>query len=259
MSYKQRYRIGQFAPKEQADGSALARPELRARLTSVMQRRRQPATAADIAPLAGVGRALQLRLGLFNLGALALIGAAFGEGWVQGMFRADTTGITYAIAVVFLAGLGFALLRGFGVAREIGCARSGRGCAQSWADAYLEAIAGRDASARALAAQALRSEVAARIAPVRHIASSLVMLGLIGTVVGFIMALSGISTTMTPDVGAVSGMIARLISGMSVALYTTLEGAVLSLWLTVNHQMLSAGAARLVGGLVMRGERDAGA
>ncbi|PKP72698.1 MAG: hypothetical protein CVT84_17400 [Alphaproteobacteria bacterium HGW-Alphaproteobacteria-6] len=83
------------------------------------------------------------------------------------------------------------------------------------------------------------------------------MLGLIGTVLGFILALSGISASMTPDVGAVSGMISRLIAGMSVALYTTLEGSVLSLWLTVNHQILGAGAARLVSGLVMLGERDA--
>lgn len=211
-----------------------------------------------IAPLGGVGRTLVLWLGLFNLGAVALTAAAAGEGWIARMFDADSTGISHAIAAVFLGGLLFSFLRAHQIAREIACARRGETCATSWAEAYLDAVAGRDAGARALAAAALRSEVAARISPLRHAASALVMLGLIGTVVGFILALSGIGATMAPDTDAVADMIERLIAGMSVALYTTLLGSVLSLWLTVNHQILSAGAARLVGGLIMRGERDAG-
>jgi len=223
--------------------------------------------AGAIAALRGSGRGFLMRLGLFNLGAVALLAAAFGEGWVQRLFAADSTGLTYVIAAVFVTGLVFGLVRGGRIAREIDCARSGwtragwtragGACDGSWSGAYLGAIDGRGAGARAIAASALRGQVAARIAPVRHFAASLVMLGLIGTVLGFIMALSGISTSMTPDVGAVSGMISRLIAGMSVALYTTLEGSVLSLWLTVNHQILGAGAARLVSGLVMLGERDA--
>ena len=238
--------------------------------------------AGAIAALRGSGRGFLLRLGLFNLGAVALLAAAFGEGWVQRLFAADSTGLTYVIAAVFVTGLVFGLVRGGRIAREIDCARSGwarsgwarsgwaragwarsgraragGGCDGSWSGAYLGAVDGRGAGARAIAASALRGQVAARIAPVRHFAASLVMLGLIGTVLGFILALSGISASMTPDVGAVSGMISRLIAGMSVALYTTLEGSVLSLWLTVNHQILGAGAARLVSGLVMLGERDA--
>lgn len=213
--------------------------------------------ATAVAPLRGSGQGFLVRLGLFNLGAVALLGAAFGEGWAQQVFRADTTGLTYAIAAVFLVGLVFSLMRGRKIAHEIDCARSPQPCADTWSGAYLGAVAGRSSGARAIAASALRNQVVARIAPVRHFSSSLVMLGLIGTVVGFIMALSGISNTMTPDVGAVSGMISRLIAGMSVALYTTLEGSVLSLWLTVNHQILGAGGARLVSGLVQMGERDA--
>jgi biopolymer transport protein ExbB/TolQ len=71
------------------------------------------------------------------------------------------------------------------------------------------------------------------------------VLGLIGTVAGFIIALSGVTAEEAGDLAAVQPMIAQLISGMSIALYTTLEGAVLGLWLTVNHRILATGTSTL--------------
>lgn len=85
-------------------------------------------------------------------------------------------------------------------------------------------------------------------------ASSLVLLGLIGTVLGFIIALSGVSAQSATNLSETSAMVSRLISGMSVALYTTLEGAILNLWLIANYRMLAAGAAGLINGLVALGE-----
>ena len=94
-------------------------------------------------------------------------------------------------------------------------------------------------------AEALKARLFSRIAVVRQIASALVVLGLIGTVTGFIIALSGVSAEDAGTLAAVQPMISTLISGMSVALYTTLEGAVLGLWLTVNYRMLATGTATL--------------
>lgn len=73
---------------------------------------------------------------------------------------------------------------------------------------------------------------------IRQIANSLVMLGLIGTVIGFIIALSGVDPAAAGDINAISGMVSTLISGIGVALYTTLAGSVFSLWLTVNYNIL---------------------
>ena len=55
-------------------------------------------------------------------------------------------------------------------------------------------------------------------------AAALVVLGLVGTVIGFIIALSGVTAEDAGDVSTVRPMISTLISGMSVALYTTLGG-----------------------------------
>lgn len=207
--------------------------------------------------ITGTRHGLFFRLAAVNLGALALLGAAFGEGWAQLVFSSDVTRITWVIAAVFAVGLILSLIKGWKLSCEVECARIANPCTGTWAREFLDGVIGRSAGGRSIAASVLRMQVVSRIAPVRHIAASLVMLGLIGTVVGFIVALSGISGQAAGDVGAVSGMITRLIAGMSVALYTTLEGAVLSLWLTVNHQILTSGAASLISGLVSMGERHA--
>ena len=91
----------------------------------------------------------------------------------------------------------------------------------------------------------------------RHIANNLVLIGLIGTVLGFIIALSGVDPNRASDVNAISPMVATLIDGMSVALYTTLVGSVLHIWLIVNYHMLATGTVELVTAIAELGERHA--
>lgn len=74
---------------------------------------------------------------------------------------------------------------------------------------------------------------------VRWIGGVLVMMGLIGTVVGFVMALSGVDPARVSNVGAISPMVAGLLHGMSTALYTTLVGSVGYLWLSLNAFLLA--------------------
>jgi biopolymer transport protein ExbB/TolQ len=126
----------------------------------------------------------------------------------------------------------------------------------SRAGQYLALVRGRAGDARAILAAALRAKLTTRIAVVRHVAGTLVILGLIGTVIGFIMALSGIKPEVASDVRTVAPMISTLIQGMSVALYTTLVGGLLNIWLMVNHHVLASGTMHLVTAIVERGETD---
>ena len=73
----------------------------------------------------------------------------------------------------------------------------------------------------------VRLKVSNRIAFVNYKANSLVFLGLVGTVIGFIVALSGVDPGTISIAKAVGPLVANLIQGMSIALYTTLVGAVL--------------------------------
>jgi biopolymer transport protein ExbB/TolQ len=82
-----------------------------------------------------------------------------------------------------------------------------------------------------------------------------VLLGLIGTVVGFIIALSGVDPQRASDVSAISPMVSTLIRGMSTALYTTLVGSVLNIWLMVDYRLLATGTVKLVTTVTELGER----
>jgi biopolymer transport protein ExbB/TolQ len=84
-----------------------------------------------------------------------------------------------------------------------------------------------------------------------------VFLGLLGTVIGFIMALSGVDAQAAGDVDAIGPMVTMLIDGMSVALYTTLVGAVLNIWLMINYRLLESGTVTLLTAVVDLGERHA--
>lgn len=68
----------------------------------------------------------------------------------------------------------------------------------------------------------------------------LVELGLIGTVVGFVIAMQGVSATGAADVTGIGPMVTALLSGMGTALFTTLVGSVAALWIKVNRQFIAA-------------------
>ena len=200
---------------------------------------------------------LALRFALFNVAAFAMLGAAWAQGWVGSVLSADDTGLSLGIFLIFLGGLGICAHRIWQISVELEQVQARRPVPHSQTAGYLKEVADRDSGSRATAASRLKLVLSSRIASVLHIANSLVLLGLVGTVVGFIIALSGVDPQSAGNVDAITPMVAELIHGMSVALYTTLVGAVLHLWLKVNYLILSGGAVRLLDRLVARGEAHA--
>lgn len=63
-------------------------------------------------------------------------------------------------------------------------------------------------------------------------------LGMIGTVVGFMMMLAGFATLDFSDIEAAQEMVARLGAGMATALSTTLTGLIASVLLKLQFFML---------------------
>ena len=85
-----------------------------------------------------------------------------------------------------------------------------------------------------------------------------VFLGLVGTVIGFIVALYGVNPELSATVDNVAPMVATLIKGMSIALYTTLIGSVLHVWLMMNYRILATGTLHLFNTIVELGEHGVG-
>lgn len=69
----------------------------------------------------------------------------------------------------------------------------------------------------------------------------LVTLGLIGNVIGFVIALSGIDADAVSSAEGAQKVASQLLAGMGVAFYSTLVGAVLALWTSINKRVLEAG------------------
>ncbi len=197
---------------------------------------------------------LFLRFILVNMVATALVAAAYIQGWMDGIFVPITMEISLGIFAVFLFGLCTCGARVWRTSVELNDIRGGAPRDGTRAAKYLNTVYGGGPESRSLGASALRLKLSNGVAVVRQVANGLVFLGLIGTVIGFIIALSGVDPKAATEVDSVANMVATLISGMSVALYTTLVGAVLYVWLTINHRILTSGSVNLIGAIIELGE-----
>ena len=198
----------------------------------------------------GLKYLLKLRYGLVNLVAFALLGAAWAQGLVAKVINADVTNMVVLICAVFITGLILAGYRLWKVSQQLNAAYNFNPKEKSRAADFLKQTKGKDAPSRANITQALKLKLFSRIVHIRYIANSLTVLGLIGTVLGFIIALSGVDPDVASNPSSISPMVAQLIEGMSVALYTTLVGAILSVWLGLIYQMLATGTSNLVSKII---------
>ena len=79
------------------------------------------------------------------------------------------------------------------------------------------------------------------------IADALLKLGLLGTIIGFILMLGPISKISAFDVGTMKDALSTMSGGMAVALFTTLAGLVGGTLLKVQYYLLDDGTAYLFG------------
>lgn len=195
---------------------------------------------------------LLLRFALINIVALGLVGAAWMQGWLDGFGERRTWIISLGIFGVFVWGLALTAFRLLHMERAMLALTDGRQSkAGPYSDMYAR-LSTPNPDERALATNMARMEMGNQIGAVRYIANALVFLGLIGTVIGFIVGLTGIDANAAQDVDKIAPMVSELINGMSVALYTTLLGAVLNLWLNMNLRIMTDGSVRLLSLLVDR-------
>ena len=201
---------------------------------------------------------LILRFALFNIVAAGLLVAVYLQGWLDGALRDYTAWLTTGICAVFVFGLLLCALRIWRTNHELSAVGQAVPPSQSLASRYLAKVVGRSSESRTIGANLLRNRLGNQIAIVRQTADSLVFLGLVGTVIGFIVALSGVDPQASAQLDEVAAMVGTLVAGMSIALYTTLVGAVLHVWLMVNHRLLATGTSNLFNAIVELGEQRVG-
>ena len=200
---------------------------------------------------------LLFRFLLLNAACFGVLGSAWLQGWLDTMLESNARLMCLGIFATFLVGLVICTYKIVRTSLELNQVRDGRPAPGSRAAGHLERFPAHDAPGREIAAALLRFRMASYISVVGHIANLLVFLGLIGTVIGFIVALSGVDAEAAGNLNQVAPMVSSLIDGMGIALYTTLVGAVLHVWLIVGHRMLATGTLHLYSAIVEHGERRA--
>jgi biopolymer transport protein ExbB/TolQ len=198
---------------------------------------------------------LILRYSLINLVGFSFLFVLITQGYLSKAIKADITNMVLVIIGVFFIGFILATYRTLWVSKELNNAMKKKLPALSLASEYVLNTKKLDASSRNNLAISLRLKLATKINFIKFISNTLVILGLIGTVVGFIIALSGVDGSVSSNPEEVSKMVSTLIQGMSVALYTTLAGSICSVWLNICFQILSTGTNKLLSRIIEIGEK----
>ena len=199
---------------------------------------------------------LLLRFIVLNVAALGVVIFIWMKGWVLEVITQDVTHITLMIVGVFIFGWLICAYKVIRCSRELNAVLMPDQFGQTRAKWFIDLARNSDKDSQVTIAECLRSRLYSRISVIRLIANNLIILGLIGTVIGFIISLSGVDAERVADIASVAPMVSTLIQGMSVALYTTLVGAVLHVWMTMCYQVLATGTVNLVNAIIERSHSD---
>lgn len=175
---------------------------------------------------------LLFRFLIANLLAAAGAGVLYWKGIVAPLFINDTSYISYGIAALFLCALGWTLREITSLSLDINAAKK-RG--------YVPAFSSQ------------RDKDVSKIEWLNSISGWLVALGLLGTVVGFRMALGAVEDVS--GAAAAKTAVTTLMKGLEVAINTTLIGAVLALWNEVNFRMLKTALSSYWEDRILESER----
>ncbi len=170
---------------------------------------------------------------ILNASAAGLVGAAYAHGYLDSIIATDSTHMCALIAGLAVAGVALAGRKAVWLGREIEGAPGSKAAARPSGDVY-------------------RVQLTQRLAWVRYLANLQVLLGLLGTVLGMRVALLGVDPSTVGDASAIGPMVATLVSGLGLAIDTTIVGTVGSVWLGLNRMLLDSAAASAWAALVKR-------
>jgi hypothetical protein len=156
------------------------------------------------------------------------------SGWWRQLIDGDPSGISAAIVVLAVVVTGWCGLRAWRLQAQ---AAGG----SDWRQAHLADR--RRSPELALALLAERSHGPHETA--WWFAAAAIKLGLLGTVVGFIVMATQIGRVPSYDLAQIQDLLRQMTAGMAIALYTTLVGLIANLWLGLQLLLLDRMADRI--------------
>lgn len=177
-------------------------------------------------------------------------------GLIRVMVASDRTHISSIIALLYVAASAHCLWRCLAVSREASVALSLRGALTSALPGSLIAEHVRDLQTKAKAQGArpldqtlLLRVLAQKLSSPNKLgllaADTLLKLGLLGTIIGFILMLGPVAGLDGADEAATQTAMGVMSEGMAVAMYTTLAGLVGSILIKAQYALLDGATTKL--------------
>jgi hypothetical protein len=157
---------------------------------------------------------LMYRFIIFNSLMTGLMAWLASKGYLSLVVASDPTGISLGIAALFLLSGAATTIQAWKITREKNAHKEGRYTAKDKAKRQI------------------------KLGRISRASDAMALLGIIGTVVGFIIAFATTDPSSLLNASDVSTGVAQIMKGMGIALYTTLTGAVLGGWTGENFNML---------------------
>lgn len=193
---------------------------------------------------------------------------AWDSGLLPNMLAGDNTRLSIIILVVFFLACLHCLDRSLFLSRQFVYlhAYSTAGSISKNSEAspvreYLQQPSSRPSSIENEQDSSLLTEVLAEKIRGQHqigwfIISALIKLGLLGTVIGFMLMLGSLDNIKSMDLGQVQTLMQTMTQGMKIALNTTLLGLVSSLLLGIQYLYLDRRADQLIAQTIQRFQRE---
>lgn len=157
---------------------------------------------------------LLYRFILFNSLMTGLMAWLVSKGYIATLVASDPTGISLGIAALFGLSAAATAVQAWKITKEKNAHKAGTYTA-------------KDKAKRGI-----------KLKRIERASDTMALLGIVGTIVGFIVAFSTADPASLLNAAEVGTGVTQMMQGMGIALYTTLTGAVLGGWTGENYNML---------------------
>ena len=181
-----------------------------------------------------------------------MVGLAFFQGWTTDLLTTDTYHLCKLITVIFLIGLFLCGQKLIKISSNYDDFKR-RIITTGFHKSYLSSIY-RPGVDKNLMSTVFSNRISSYISIVYKFISYLVLLGLLGTVFGVVLAFIGFDLTSIGDLSKLASSSVALMQGVKIALYTTLLGSIYSLWLSLCYHILERFSASYVYDVITFGE-----
>ena len=170
---------------------------------------------------------------------------AWREGLILAALEFDSSRLTWLILLIYLLGS----VRWLHLAYDISCKRSSLALGEPTrrSEGMDQILLSQESKVEAQARlDVFADRLSKRNVSGRFLADLLLRLGLLGTIVGFILMLRPIGNIQDFDINLVQQLMIQMSAGMAVALYTTLSGLITSTLMKLQYLLLDDALVDLI-------------